>query len=195
MPGVAAMAPIHGAAYLGYLEEVKRLIVGNHTLLDLRHEDLASTPLMFASGRGHLAIVRYLLDKGARINERSAIGFTALAFACGKGRLDVASLLLERGATASLTEYVVAVTDGGLDMVHLLLRHWRKDRTASLHQDGRLLHHAICCGRDDMVDLLLEAGADALQRHEGSSLLQIAARKNQSECVELLKVRGMVSPP
>jgi uncharacterized protein len=62
---------------------------------------ISATALMFASSRGHLEVVRLLLDHPsarATINERDTKGRTALWWACHKARGVVARLLLENGA-------------------------------------------------------------------------------------------------
>lgn len=56
------------------------------------------TPLMYASDRGELALVRFLLDQGATIDLQDGDGFTALTLAAEHGYWDVAKLLAERGA-------------------------------------------------------------------------------------------------
>jgi ankyrin repeat protein len=56
------------------------------------------SPLMAAAGRGRLAMTRYLLDQGARVNGQAPNGKTALHAAAESGPLDVAALLIERGA-------------------------------------------------------------------------------------------------
>jgi ankyrin repeat protein len=56
--------------------------------------------LMHASSKGHVGVVRCLVDKGAAIIEREDSGHTALWFSCNEGHLPVVRLLLERGLTS-----------------------------------------------------------------------------------------------
>jgi hypothetical protein len=58
------------------------------------------TPLMWAS-RGPRGVVRWLLDQGAAINERTEDGCTAL-WVRATGCLPVVRLLLERGADPTI---------------------------------------------------------------------------------------------
>jgi ankyrin repeat protein len=58
--------------------------------------------LMWASKEGHVGVVRWLLDKGAAIDQRDHIGQTSLWLACRNGRTPVVKVLLERGPTSSL---------------------------------------------------------------------------------------------
>ena len=56
------------------------------------------TPMMRAAAAGRISAVRYLLDKGARVNEKDPIGLTALMLAAAGGHLEVVKVLLAAGA-------------------------------------------------------------------------------------------------
>ena len=56
------------------------------------------TPLMRASAAGRISEVRYLLNKGAEVNEKNPIGITALMLAAGGGHLEVIKVLVRAGA-------------------------------------------------------------------------------------------------
>ena len=58
--------------------------------------------LMFASMWGQLEIVEYLLQNGARINDRNALNETALSLARKNGHQDVATLLVLNGAVTQI---------------------------------------------------------------------------------------------
>lgn len=53
-----------------------------------------TTPLMIASQRGHLKIVKFLRNQGAIIGKTDCLGFNAFLLACGSNRLDVCRYLL-----------------------------------------------------------------------------------------------------
>jgi uncharacterized protein len=55
-------------------------------------------PLFLAAGEGKLEVVRYLLDEGADVNAREALGNTALMEAAYFGHIDILKELLLRGA-------------------------------------------------------------------------------------------------
>ena len=56
---------------------------------------------MFASGSGHFAIAKLLVEKGANLNAISKSDYTALILASAGGYAEIVDLLLEKGADAS----------------------------------------------------------------------------------------------
>lgn len=56
------------------------------------------TPIFFAASSGNCALIQYLIDQGADVNDRSNYGATPLMFAVSAGQLDATKLLLARGA-------------------------------------------------------------------------------------------------
>ena len=86
----------------GPLETVKKLLdKGANAAARSRH---GTAGLMKVSKRGHLALMKLLLDYGAEINEQNPNGKTALHYACDEPseRLEqVLELLLSKGANAN----------------------------------------------------------------------------------------------
>jgi ankyrin repeat protein len=85
---VAWMHGIARAVAEGDLGEVERLVGEDPILLDTR-DGRGMTLLMLASWHSHVGVVRWLLDRGAAINEREDCGCTALWVASSVGRLPV----------------------------------------------------------------------------------------------------------
>ena len=56
------------------------------------------TPLHLACEKGHAAVVRLLVEKGADVDKARNDGRTPFYMACQEGHLDVVQLLLEKGA-------------------------------------------------------------------------------------------------
>ena len=56
------------------------------------------TPLMWASYRGDITIVEFLLNKGASINQVDEQGWHALKWAISQNHFHIAELLLRKGA-------------------------------------------------------------------------------------------------
>ena len=85
----------------GDLARVKQLVEEGIKVNERRHEG-GSTPLSTAALHGHLEVVRYLIQKEARVNGTNQDGNTALhvaAFLCRKG---IVQLLLDNGASVHI---------------------------------------------------------------------------------------------
>ncbi len=116
-----------------------------------------------AAATGDIALLRYLLDRNADIDQRAELDrATALHRASRFGRTQAAQLLLSRGAA------VDASAIGG--------------HTA--------LHMASAGGHSELAELLLDNGADIQAVSSGGSALHIAAREGHFRLVSLLLERG-----
>ena len=97
---ITSAPTLFGAAEEGDAAEVGRLLSSGASA-DERATPGGETPLMRAAARGHLDVVRVLLDAGADACARRADGFTPLIFAVFFGHEGVVRLLVARGADAS----------------------------------------------------------------------------------------------
>lgn len=113
--------------------------------------------LVRAAWRGHLPLVEFLLDSGASIDAQSN-GATPLLAAASAGHEDVYERLLERGAKPSLP---AAAAAGDIARARALLV---AEPEAVNVPDGRCgrtpLAWAVHAQREDVVELLLQSGAD-----------------------------------
>ena len=82
----------------GNIAEAKRLIQDGASL-NGRHPDTGSIPLIDAAFHGELEILKFLLDRGARVSDTSRDGSTPLHTAAFLCRTELVKLLLERGAS------------------------------------------------------------------------------------------------
>jgi uncharacterized protein len=108
-PDDTGKPPIVYAAAAARFDIVKRLLARNIDVNARYPNDL--TLLMWASGPDEgvqeaqaMTIVSYLLDAGARIDDRDNRGRTALMIAAEGGHAELAGLLLARGADPSLKD-------------------------------------------------------------------------------------------
>jgi uncharacterized protein len=191
---------ISRAAFNGDLGEVKRLIEQEPGLLDAPDGRFA---------RGHVGVARWLLDKGAAIDERDYQRRTALWHACREGRSPVVSLLLARGADPTIvddtysTTLMAASRRGHLEAVRSLLDH-PSVKPGINHRDrwgSKALCDACDYGRGGVAKALLESGADpTIARNDGLTPMAIAKQDPPSyplgitaeglqECLTALRVR------
>ena len=127
-------------------------------------DDLArSTVLLATKDAGDLELVRWLLAKGAPVDEPDLGGRTALSFAAEAGRLDIVRELADAGAADD-----------------------RRDK-----QQRAPLFHAVLGNHTDVVAFLLERGADVNARDQfGDTPLIVACAKGHAATAELLLEHG-----
>ena len=153
------------------------------------------TPLGAASYKGHIDVVRVLLDHGAKVNTIDKMK-TPLNSACFGGHLDIMRLLLEHGADVDVGDDSgdlvshIASKAGQAEIIQLLLRY-----NADVNARGFLgwtpLHGASDGGHAKVVQLLLDRGADinALSRGHNPPL-RFALTNESLEVTRLLLEHG-----
>lgn len=86
------------------------------------------TPLMFASKKGRIEVMRYLVQHGANVNERGGQRkYPVLIYAVLSRKLDAVKLLVENGAEVEgksefhETPLMIAVVNNNLEIVKYLV--------------------------------------------------------------------------
>lgn len=198
-------------SYFLSLEELGGLLDADPSLVDAMSEKWDQPPLHAACTEGFLKIVLLLLDRGASINKRDRLGWTALLRASRSGQVEVVSLLLERGADPSLVGHDgetaltmaangVNVREYGCDhtgVISLLLSDGRVPVNARTRKEGFTALYLACLSKrvDAARLLLVEGGADLTiptARGDTAFALCTLLRKYDSsrdEIAQLLEVR------
>ena len=140
---IHGMTALHAAAYYGHSDVVKLFIERGASINKL--DKKGRTPFFLACQGGHTETARYLLDvlqgdEADKLNMASNDGKTPLRKASTRGKLEIVKLLLERIDSTSAIN--------------------AKDST--LQQTP--LHLAAYNGHKDVVEILLDAGADTRSR-------------------------------
>ncbi len=117
--------------------------------------------LHLAALTGNRDLVQILLVQGAKADVICSHHSTPLCTAAARGDIPTAQLLLENGANPSLQSPLQsAARQGHRDMVRLLLQKDQSGLNRSESYYGPPLHCAAWDGREDVMDCLLDAGAD-----------------------------------
>jgi len=228
--------PLWIAAEKGHLEVVKLLLEKGAAIEAVRNDgvtrypgrqelgehratvdaavELGVTSLWIAAQKGHLEVVKLLLERGALIEAKNSKNITPLLVAAEEGRFEVVKLLLEKGAlieaknSNKATPLWMAAQNGHLEIVALLLEkgaavdartddsvtmvYDRANGTVSTKRNYGVtpLWMAAQNGHIKVVASLLKNGANPNVEAMGRSALQFAVEKRLTEIAELLRKAG-----
>ena len=203
----AGWTGLHEAAKRGHLDAV-RLLLQHGANPNAREAGDNTYPLHWAAAHGHLEVVRALLDAGSDVHgfgdvhALDVIGWATLYRAPGDdpdkidaSRRALVALLLERGARHHVFS---AMAVGDVDGVRNLVEHNPEalDRRLSRFEQGLPpLHFAIGRRRYDLLELLIELGAD-LEAEDGSgrTALGLAMLQADQEAMQRLHAAGAKAP-
>jgi len=194
----ARVAAIHISAYNGNSGVVRLLcqeygVDANCSTSETIEEPIKGiTALEWAARKGHVEVVKALLDNQADANASYTDGVTPLLTAAYEGHAEVVKLLLENKAdvnatdTDGVTPLYIAVQNGHTEVVKLLLDN-KADVNASKHNGVTPIFVAAQVGHTEVVKLLIDNKADVnASRHNGGHPLHIAAQNGHTEVVKLL---------
>lgn len=201
---------LHVFAWFGLASMIPNLIQMGLDV-DVREPTYGQTPLMYACRRGHVQVVRQLLDFGARVHKVSARGRTAMFEAVAQNNEDVVEILLAKHELVTRskldikavnsvnskefgqTALMLAAQLGYFGIVQILLEHPDTDVNQLDTYGSTALSLAAAMGSDDVVKLLLKkpgVGVTIVDHVAGRSALIRAAELNKCEIVKLLLESG-----
>jgi ankyrin repeat protein len=193
---------IWGAAEAGNLAQVQRLVGQEPRLLNAEN-GFQETPLERASSRGHVRVVRWLVDQGAALDQQGIQGWTPLFIASSRGHTPVVRLLMGRGAdptiasTSGWTPLMRTSHEGHVDTVRCLLDHPSVAAMINQRNGGGFTALLLACnqGWEGVVRALLDKGADpTIADNMGRNAMAMAKRYKRRACIEALKVRCTCRP-
>eukprot|EP00743_Colponemidia_sp_Colp-15_P007940 GILK01008600.1.p1 GENE.GILK01008600.1~~GILK01008600.1.p1 ORF type:complete len:636 (-),score=104.41 GILK01008600.1:115-2022(-) len=127
-------------------------------------------------------------------------GLSAVAVACSTGNLPLVEVLLQHGADlnvpnkAGWTPLMLAVFNGHLDIVKLLLTQYKTDVNCRSKQGTTPLMQAALQGRLDMLEVLCKSQADPnLEDQVGDTALIYAAKNGHLSVCRYLVDRGLAN--
>ena len=187
--------PLSLAATYGHTRIVELLIQRN-VVVDSRdiHD---RTPLMAAAASGCWQTTVEFLFQGADINAINESGRTPLTEAAESGHYDILELLLKFGADIDPTNtgaaLCSAVINGYGNVVELLLR-WDANVNITDKQGDSLLTCAVLVEDENMIKLLLQAGADPYSRDsDGKTPYELAENRGLDAICQMFEKWHSVS--
>jgi len=183
---------LHEAAAKGDIDQVKSLISkgANVNSKDYRLGMMGMTSLHYAAEHGHKDIVELLIAKGADINAKDQQGDTPVIWAIA-GRSpnskEVVQLLTANGAQVSTIH--IAAYLGDVGKVRTALNQGT-DVDAKWVHDATPLHFAVGGGKREVIELLIDQGADLNVSADGLTPLHAAVMAGNTEAIKLLIDKG-----
>jgi ankyrin repeat protein len=162
--GASAESPLTKAVKANDVRAVRALLTSGADV-NVRSGD-GATPLLWSVTNGSVEIARLLIANKAAVNVANDYGVTPLLQASRVGDAAMVELLLRSGANPSLahpegeTPLLAAARSGSVPAVRLLLARGVDVNAAEKFQDTTALMWAAAEGHIDVVDVLIEAGAD-----------------------------------
>ncbi len=179
--------PLHDAAYDGH-KDVAKLLASSGANVLMRN-DRGETPLLVATGRGHIDVAWVLIPYYERYGD-----FSRLKKTIYEGKLGQLKTAAELGFSTQVDtilqnypEMINAKDENGNSLIKIAVWEGRKSVVEVLIAKGAetrvgqngftLLHLAIFRGHDDVGKVLIENGADVNAKSDkGDTPLHLAAR-------------------
>ena len=143
------------------------------------------------------AVCQVLIDAGADIETKDDMGRSPLHWACLSGALDVVKLLAKAGAGVRVTDndgdtcLIPASHHGHTDIVRYLVGLKEVDVNHKSDDGRSALLSAICKKHADVVEVLIDAGADIEGKEDDGPLpLHMASYAANVQIVKLLVKAG-----
>ncbi|SCV28538.1 uncharacterized protein FFB14_01776 [Fusarium fujikuroi] len=157
---------LHLAARFDSAEILSLLLAKNPEIDQLDNHEM--TPLHLACRYGTVKVAELLLDAGANLDARNNEGCTPFHLASMYGQVEILELLWEKGPTTQMTDenayssrpLALAVINSRGPAVSWLVQHGADLSHPVDEQKNSILHLACIKGLYEMVELLLEKGAN-----------------------------------
>ena len=195
-PEKPSAVPLYYASMLGFRDLAEHLIDEHPDHVNARGS-FQETPMHAAAAAGHVKVLSLLIEHGADLEGRNCYKRTPLHEATYNGKVDAEEYLLDRGANIDAQDFIDftplfwAVAKRYIESVRMLLGRGAKPNGFRNHKGSTVLHRGVQEGNIEVLQLLLEHGADANARDgEGRTPSQVTG---QQEILELLSKYGAKS--
>ncbi|KAL1537334.1 ankyrin-1-like isoform X1 [Salvia divinorum] len=180
---------LHHAVEIGHFEMCRFLIKKVHVFVDPLTYKM-DAPIAQAAKRGHVEIVKFLIEHGANVGLANIEGFTPLHYALLIGNMELMELLLRNRVFVDAQSVVgtplqIALSRGNAEAVKSLLSHGANPNYFYSVEETPL-GIAVNARSFECLKLLLEAKADPNAYFNGLSPLSAAAREPDTKFLKSL---------
>ncbi|MCC6694724.1 MAG: ankyrin repeat domain-containing protein [Candidatus Hydrogenedentes bacterium] len=177
----------------GNVEQVKKALAGMRPAEVNKPGHNKSTALMAAASLGNLDITRMLIDAGAALDVQDADEQTALMYAVCRQNEQVVTLLLEAGARGDIENWRAfdfAIRFGTPAIVKQLIDRGADVNRRDADNDPTPFLEAVARGNREVIEMLIEAGADIYASAGDQTAVSIAAGNRNEEIFDLVLNAG-----
>ena len=179
--------PLHITSRVGN-QKIAEGLIAKGALVDVK-DSIGQTALHIAADRGHMDIAAMLVEQGASMNAKTKEGHTAAYLAVRSLNNMVADHLIKKGA--DIPNICMASYVGDLPRVRDMIAAGIGVNTEDEQGFGPL-HAAAAGGRNDVIEYLLDQGAELKKQvRAGWTALVYAAVGDHMETVEMLRSKGI----
>jgi len=175
-------------------EYIIRIGANVNTASNEKYELEGNTPLIGASYKGLISIVKKLVNNGAKVDAKSKSGFHAAQAAAREGHLDILKFLIQEEpqvvdlkGSYGTTPLIEVAFHGHLNIVKFLLSHQEVDIDSQDNYGGSSLMAASLYNHTEVVEFLVQEGANIeLKNKRGSHAAYFAAQKGNVKVLKFL---------
>lgn len=182
--------PLFKAVATSEKEKVEQLVLhgADPKRLDERQRNYLQITQIFSDSP---EITQYLIDQGLEVNEKNAEGKNSLDLALEYSRFNAARVLLKNNAVTSSDTFTRMYNSGNSAAVAVMIKAALVDPNAALSTGDTILIDSIKEGKVEMVETLLNQGADAnLTGVDKEPPLNYATALQDYNCMKLLLDKG-----
>lgn len=172
----------------GSLAKVKYLV--EHGALVSGIDGHGRRALHASAFSGTVDVAEFLIDQGAEVDAKAVHGQRPIDVAIQRGHAPMVGLLLRRGAETSFHTHVARGEAAEVQRLLKIQADLRDEVVPGQASDLHPVHVAIAFGRDEVLELLLAAGASADTTNRDVSALHLAVERNSLHAVTTLLAHG-----
>ncbi len=174
----------YGNSLLHYKRDIElvRFFIKNGADVNAKNEN-GFTPLMGAVERGDVEMVKELIKNGAKVNEVDNMGYSALHYV---NNPEIAKILIENGANVNAksndNDTPLMLVDN-CRCAKVLVENGANVKEKNNSNESAIVF-AVVKGNHELVEFLIDNGADVWEHYNGKSLLNVARDEKMYEILD-----------